>query len=103
MKSSAKAEFERILEACRAEFAPQSEHERFLVEIVAHARWKLQIIEQARARADRPELLDRYAASARKSHDRALRELQKRPKRAARRARNPPDDPGTLTDTAYRA
>jgi hypothetical protein len=56
MKSSAKAEFDRILEACRAEFAPQSEHERFLVEIVAHARWKLQIIEQARARADRPEL-----------------------------------------------
>jgi hypothetical protein len=102
MRSSAKAEFERVLEACHAEFAPQSEHERFLVEVVAHARWKLQIIEQARARAERPELLDRYAASARKSHDRALRELRKRSRgevspSKAEAGRTPFDD------TAYRA
>jgi hypothetical protein len=100
MKSSAKAEFDRILEACRAEFAPQSEHERFLVEIVAHARWKLQIIEQARARADRPELLDRYVTAARKSHDRALKELRGRSRRIARK---PAEEVLPFADTAYPA
>ena len=103
MKSSAKAEFERILEACRAEFAPQSVDEQFLVETVAHARWKLQMLEQMRARVDRPEMVDRLAASTRKSHDRALRELQRRPKRAARSGRKPANEPGAVTDTAYRA
>jgi hypothetical protein len=39
--ASANGSAPQILDAFRAEFAPTDEHETFLVELMAHSRWKL--------------------------------------------------------------
>ncbi len=105
-------EYDRLLESYRAEFAPGDVHERFLVEQIAHAAWKLARLGQMRAAAKTTDggavavsakFLDRYIAAAQKSYDRAHRELTKlkragkRGAKAKKKAEPPP------FDTAYRA
>jgi hypothetical protein len=101
-------DYEHVLEMTRAEFAPENVHERFLVETMAHARWKLLRLEQFRTEAasqgeideTNPKLavLDRYAAAARKSYDRAYKDLTRVRKQ---KRRNEPKSSGP--DFAYRA
>jgi hypothetical protein len=112
-KQQRDAEYTRLLESYRAEFAPGDVHERFLVEQMAHSAWKLIRLGQMKAAAQAEEsgetieaarFLDRYMAAAQKSYDRAHRELTKL-KRAGKRTpkskKKKPDPPPF--DTAFRA
>ena len=115
-----RADYDHLLETYRAQFEPQDVHERFLVEQMAHNQWKLLRIGQIRAAANQGEidetnpgvrLLDRYAAAAQKSYDRAYRELTKvrtqkqkdERKNAARRTGKLQNRSGPPFDTAFRA
>jgi hypothetical protein len=102
-------DYDHIVEMTRAEFAPENVHERFLVDTMAHARWKLLKIEQFRAQAvsqgeideTNPKLvaLDKYAGAAQKSYNRAYKELLK--SRKQKRRNEPKGSSGP--DFAYRA
>jgi hypothetical protein len=119
-KPTDRAEYDHLLETYRAQFEPQDVHERFLVEQMAHNQWKLMRIGQIREAASQGEIdetnpgvrmLDRYAAAAQKSYDRAYRELtkvrtqkQKAERRsAAGRTGKLQNKPGPPFDTAFRA
>lgn len=117
MSKSAKArpDYEHVMESTRAEFAPEDIHERFLVETMAHARWKILLFEHSRAEAGscgesggkNPMItaLARFAVAARKSYDRAYKELQRARKQRLRegsRAGRRNAKPGGV-DFAYRA
>ncbi len=96
------AEFDALLAAYKSEFAPQTEHERFLVQQLTQARWKMSRIERYESLAldqmlsgeideTNPEAslvakmaektkdliaaLHRYAVSAGRSYHRAASEL----------------------------
>jgi hypothetical protein len=96
-------EFDEGLTKYRTEFAPVGEHESFLVELMAQARWRLQRIERLEAEAYEEVLtepgnagrspdgrilsamgspgnvfdkLRRYAAAAERSYHKAHRELE---------------------------
>ncbi len=96
------SDFDEMLAAYQTEFAPQTENERFLVQQLTQARWKMSRIERYQALAfdqlldseidelnpearlvaklaektkDLPALLHRYAVSAERSYHRAVRDL----------------------------
>ncbi len=107
------AEFDRLFESCRSEFAPRNLHEDFLVEQMAWSRWRVmryqRFEDMARANGDLKAAaqMHRIANSAQKSHDQALRALKMSRKVPARGRKSqpapiPPDLP-SLSDTAYRA
>ena len=77
------AEFDRLFESCRSEFAPGNLHEDFLVEQMAWSRWRVMRYQRfediARANGDLKAAaqMHRIANSAQKSHDQALRDYGK--------------------------
>lgn len=81
---------EQIMEAYMAEFGPKTCHERFLVQLMSHARWKMSRLAAMENRLFEIVLADRatpaqakslasfqkYMAAAERTYFRAFRELQ---------------------------
>lgn len=80
---------EQHLAAYTAQFGPKTEHERFLVQTMAHARWKLECLQDMEARLFELVMSDlataaqtkafamyqRFSAAAERSYYKAYREL----------------------------
>lgn len=82
--------FSQQMAAYTAEFGPANHHERFLVESMAHARWKIEnlrlletklvmelfIEERTRLQAQDLAMLQKHIAAGERSYYKAFRELQ---------------------------